>query len=404
MPKLGLTMTEGLIAEWRVRPGDHVKAGDVMFVVETDKIATDIEARSEGRIERIEVAEGETAPVGMPVAIWTGADLESNLMSDAHVSAPMAEKAIEPTKDVLMELAVPASGEACERVVATPLARRIARELGVDLFAVTGSGPRGRIKADDVRTSFSAAPAAKPEDVTEIEPQAAITAKDVGRSRVASGFERTVARRLSEAKQQIPHFYVMAEADLTSLLVLRNELNAQLATRISVNHLIVLGVVRALQDFPEMNMVWDDGSLVELNSIDIGIAVETPRGLFAPVLRQADECRLELLARKANALAEQAREGVLTANDLQGGAITVSNVGMFGASWLIPIINPGQSAIIGVGKTKREFRPDENDNPELRHVLQLVVSADHRVHDGAKAARFLHLIGQLLENPFQLLL
>ena len=410
MPKLGLTMTEGLLAEWSVAPGDEVRAGDVLFIVETDKISTEVEARGDGRIIELLVKPGETVEVGATLATWTGVAQHS--LSDEpggpggkaneqsqHQSATQQVAIVESAK-----VAPGQAGSSDDRIVATPLARRLARDKGISLTAVSGTGPRGRIRSQDVLRALTEGD--RPSVPTA--PEALAQAPDPGaRSiarRPATGFEKTVAKRLSEAKQQIPHFYVVADADMTDILGARVALNASgSAAKVSVNHLILLAVGRALQRHTYMSTIWDDGEIVTLGGTDVGFAVDTPRGLFAPVLRDVGQMRLDDLTAAAEAAARRAKDGALERGDLEGGAITVSNVGMFGASQLIPIINPGQAAIIGVGASKPQFLPDDAGAPQLRQITTLSLSGDHRVLDGVKCAKFLNDVVKLLEHPLDLL-
>ena len=379
MPKLGLTMTEGLLASWRVGPGDQVATGDVLFVIETEKIATEIEAQHPGRIGAILVPEGETVPVGTTLATWAG---------EVAASAPAATSA-RPAAPACAADTVPAAGG---RVIATPLARRIARQSGLDLSHVAGSGPHGRIKLADVQAAMASAPA------TSGPPAKA------SHRRLATPAEQVVARRLTQAKQTIPHFYVMAEADVTQLMAMRAELNAAPGpVRLSITHIVMAAVGRALMAQPEFNAVWEDGEIVTLPGSDVGLAVDSPRGLVVPVLREAGADHLDAVAMACAALIDRARAGRLVAKDFEGGAISVSNVGMFGASHLVPIINPGQSAILGVAAVKPVFRPDAQGRPDLRQELGLVLSCDHRVLDGVRAAKFLDAVVRTLEHPLLLL-
>jgi pyruvate dehydrogenase E2 component (dihydrolipoamide acetyltransferase) len=383
MPKLGLTMTEGLLASWRVGPGDQVATGDVLFVIETEKIATEIEAQHSGRIGAILVPEGETAPVGAALATWA---------VEAAASAPAAKPARIAAPAPAPETIPAAAPAAAGRLIATPLARRIARQHGLDLSHVAGSGPRGRIKLADVQAALASAPAASAPPATR------------NRRRPATPVEQVVARRLTQAKQTIPHFYVMAEADVTQLLAMRAELNAGDApVRLSLSHIVMAAVGRALAAQPDFNAVWDEGEIVTLAGSDVGLAIDSPRGLVAPVLRDAGEGHLDAVAAACAALIDGARAGRLVAGDFEGGAISVSNVGMHGASRLVPIINPGQSAILGVAAARPVFRPDAQGRPELRQELGLVLSCDHRVLDGVRAAQFLDAIVRTLEHPLQLL-
>lgn len=385
MPKLGLTMTEGLLVSWNVKAGDSVHAGDLLFTVETDKISTDVEARADGEILSIMVQEGNTVSVGTPVALWTG----PSFGADAGEDAPEAE--VPAVSEIAAAVAAPPSTGI--RILATPLARRRARQAGIDLASIAGSGGRGRIKAVDIsraveqgRTTTSAvAPAHRSR-------------------RPASAFERVVARRLTESKQNIPHFYVLTDVDITDLLRLREQLNRDATgVRISVNHFIVAALARSVAAYPDTNAVWTSDGIDSFDSVDIGIAVDSERGLVVPVLRGAERLGLDALAGQATALVVKARDGHLEAGDIEGGAFSVSNVGMFGATALVPIINPGQSAILGVGAPKDIFRPDERGQPRLARQLSLVLSCDHRVLDGVRAARLLDRVRELLESPARLI-
>lgn len=381
MPKLGLTMTEGVVTSWQVGPGDQVRSGDVLFVVETEKIATEIEAEGDGRIETIEVPEGATVAVGAVVATWTSGRSVRPQQGDDRVTAASRPDA-----------------RATARMVATPLARRLARQAGIPLHAAKGTGPRGRIKAHDIEVLAAASTAANASD----KPRERAT--EGTHRRAASMLEKVVARRMTEAKQTIPHFYLLAEADVTRLVAFREEANSMPEfARLSINHLVIATVGRAIVRMPEMNIVWDDGEFVQLSSSDIGMAVSTDRGLYAPVVRDAGRLPLETLSRTADEVTARARAGQLLPDELTGGAIAVSNVGMYGASHLVPIINPGQSALLGVGRIKEVFRPDAGGKPELRREIGLVLSCDHRVFDGVAAARFLNCITGLLEKPIALL-
>jgi pyruvate dehydrogenase E2 component (dihydrolipoamide acetyltransferase) len=395
MPKLGLTMTEGLLASWRVGPGDMVASGDVLFVIETEKIATEIEAERAGRIGDILVPEGETVPVGATLATWAdGAAAVSKASASASAKA-VPEAASPPPAASVPPAALPGrSTGAASRIIATPLARRVARQKGLALDGVTGSGPHGRIKIRDVEAALASGVTA-PRSGGSAQPQ----------RRPASAVEQVVARRLSQAKQTIPHFYVLAEADITRLLAAREELNAAGGglTRLSLTHFIMAAVGRALLAQPEINSVWEDGDIVTLAGSDVGMAVDSPRGLMVPVVRDAGAQPLDAVASACSGVVAKAREGRLTTADCEGGAISVSNVGMYGASHLVSIINPGQSAILGVAAAKPVFRPDSRGQPALRQELGLVLSCDHRVIDGVRAARFLDLVVKTLEHPLPLL-
>lgn len=378
MPKLGLTMTEGMLAEWKVAPGDAVTAGQVLFVVETDKIANEIEAQQAGVVEALLAEPGDVLAVGAVLARLQVAG--ENALAAPSLPAPALSS---PDADL--------------RIIATPLARRMAAKAGLDLAQVAGRGPRGRIMAGDVSAVLDEEPA------TGVAPAPAALPTQV-RERKPSAFQKVTARRLTQAKQDIPHFYIFAKADVTDLLVMREQLNSGSgASKLTVSHFVIAAVARALAAMPEMNCVWAGEVIHDLPTVDIGMAVESPKGLVAPVLHDLGDLTLDEVAVLANGLVARAREGKLAPEDLRGGAVSISNVGMFGASALLPIINPGQSSILGVGAAQTVFLPDAHGRPVLRQVLELALSCDHRVIDGALAARFLQAICRHLECAATLL-
>ncbi|MCP1337247.1 dihydrolipoamide acetyltransferase family protein [Futiania mangrovi] len=393
MPKLGLTMTEGLVTEWRVGPGDRFAPGDILLVIETEKIANEIEAEDAGEIAEILVGEGETVAVGTPLARLKAGGAAGTAKSEAAPAETPSEKptATEPK----LAAAATAPRKEGERIIATPLARRIARQDGVDLAAVAGSGPRGRIKAEDVEAAKArqASTAAMPEGPAPEGERVAVT-----------GAQATIVRRLTQSKQEIPHFYVAADADVGPLMALRAQVNAVGDwPRTTLTHWIVAAMGRALTEMPQMNRVWDDGHLVSLPRADVGLAVDTPRGLYVPVVRDAGHRSVGEIAVAAGALVEKARGGGLDAAAMAGGAITLSNVGTNAVRYLTPIINPGQAMILGAGAVGEVFRPDAEGRPVLKRELGLVLACDHRVINGMDGAAFLARVVELIGQPMRLL-
>ncbi|EIE52711.1 2-oxo acid dehydrogenase acyltransferase [Citreicella sp. 357] len=413
MPKFGLTMTEGLLTEWHVAPGAAFHAGDVLFTVETEKVANDVEAEADGVLAKIFVPEGETVPVGSPVArlAQAGKDAgrageETQRTRPAPASdtedAPSARKLM-AEHDLAREQVTPTgrNGRVTKgdvlRVIATPLARSIATKQGLDLHAVEGTGPMGRIKARDVegaaklstRPLPAPTPAPEPAPAREIVPDAA---------RLAT------ARRVSAAKRDIPHFYVSHEAELSALTGLRGQLNADPdAPRVSVTHMLIRALGVALTEHPAMNRIWAGDQIVAFSQANIGMVTQTPDGLRIPVIRDAGGTALDDIATQARDLAARARSGELGASDVGDGVISISNVGMMGVTSLTPIINPPNAMILGVGAERQLFRPDENGAPALRREMTLTLACDHRIIDGADAARFLAELVALLETPLRLL-
>lgn len=401
MPKFGLTMTEGLIAAWHRKPGEPFRRGDILFEVETEKVTNEVEAAADGVLAEILFPEGATVPVGAVIARLAGGASATSPAAPAPLpaapsptrgeDAPSARKLM-AEHDVSRD-AVEGSGrdgramkEDVLRVIATPLARRIARQEGIDLSEVTGSGPGGRIKAADVE-SANASPAPPPSALTQPDSVRAAT-----------------ARRVQAAKRDIPHFYLTRHVDIRALTALRAELNAQVGrAKLSVTHMLVKAAGLALAAHPGLNRVWLPDGILALDTVGVGIVAETPQGLRIPVLDGADRLALDDLALAMGGLLDRARTATLTSADVSGGAISISNVGMHGADTLTPIINPPQAMILGVGAEQQLFRPDAAGQPELRREIVLTLAADHRLIDGADAARFLATLAGLLETPLALL-
>lgn len=411
MPKLGLTMEEGALIEWMRAPGDSFQSGDGLFVIETEKVATEIAADHAGRLEKILVAAGETVPVGTAVAYWDDGELQparmqSSKAPEASVTsvAPAVlttepELALQPQARPAVEQVLgnnPAQSQA--RIIATPYARVVAKQARIDLGEVVGSGPNGRIRASDVEAWIDrAAPSACPAQFSSAQGAAHTLEK-------ASATQSTMARRLVAAKQETPHFYLAAEAEVSGLLDLRAALNAKGGVpRLTLTHFLLASVCRALRDVPDANRVWRQEGIVRFHHCDVGIAVNTTRGLLVPVVRNSSAPGFQQLVQQSEHVIQRARDGVLNAADLGGGAVTISNAGMFNVTYMTPIINPGQSLILGVGAIRELFRPLPDGQPGLRRELGLVLAADHRLHDGVSGMQFLNAVIGYLEQPLPLL-
>jgi pyruvate dehydrogenase E2 component (dihydrolipoamide acetyltransferase) len=386
MPQLGLTMTEGLIVEWLANPGQQVTAGDVLFVVETDKIANEVVADRDGVFGQAIVAAGETVPVGTVIGEWAG----------SNAAAPTAPAAAAPAPQPAPVVAAPAALRAPgDRVVATPHARKLARERGLDLADIAGSGPKGRIKAADVLNAKAAAPA----------PQAAPCPAAEAVRRALSPGQQVVATRMAQSKREVPHFYLEAEADVGALLELHRQLKAKPQFKaLTLTHWIVLALGRALAAEPLFRTVYDDGQHLELPGSDVALAVAAERGLYVPVVRNAGARSLPEAAAECDRLTQAARAGRITQADSGGGATCISNLGATRVRKLFPIIMPGQSSILGLGRTNELFRPDAEGKPRLARELGLVFSFDHRVYNGIDGARLLGRVVEALEAPVDLLL
>lgn len=402
MPKLGLTMTEGALAEWTVAPGARFKAGDCVFVVENDKAASEIAAESDGVMGVPLVAAGETVAVGAVLGYWDD--------PDGAVTEPAASAV---------------AGAPARRPV-TPWARKLASEQGVDLAGVAGSGPGGRVRARDVEAALRqgpaspapAAPAATPPQAAALIPQPPVAqlgpaslappvaqpGAPAGRLQPFTSLQQAAAVRLTAAKQEIPHFYLVREVEISKLLDLHARLkDPTTEPRLTLNHFLVAAVGRALRALPELNRVWTPQGMLVLEGSDVGVAVHTERGLMVPVLRDVGRLGLVALARQANAAAERARAGRLAADDMAGGAITVSNAGMHGLTAMSSIIVPGQAMILGVGGVRELFRPGAQGQPALQREIVLTLSLDHRVLDGVAGAALLNAMVEGLTHPTRLL-
>ena len=385
MPKLGLTMTEGVLLEWHVGAGDEFRAGDMLFVVETEKVANEVQADIDGIIDELLVEEGDIVPVGMPLATLKGgrvSELPEKVVTTAE--AAVSAVAIEPRQFV--------KDSDSSRIVSTPLARKRARELGVDLSRVAGSGPGGCIKVNDLdHLGDSVA-----QEMPRLQSEHGLQAQEIS----PSAARLAIARRVSAAKTNVPHFYITQDVEVSALQVFRATINKRSPEiRISVTHLLIKALGVAMAELPTTNRIWVDDKILAFNQVDIGMVTETADGLRVPIIRDAGRRTLEEVAIEARTLASRAQDGSLTQKEVGGGSVSISNVGMFGASSLIPIINAPQAMILGVGSEQALFRPDEAGHPVLHKEICLTLACDHRVHDGADAARLLARLARILKNP-----
>jgi len=414
MPALSPTMEEGALTKWLVKPGDAVTSGDVIAEIETDKATMEVEAVDDGVIGALLVAEGaQGVKVNAPIATL----LEPGEPADA-LAAPAAAPVTAPPPPIAPPAAPVAAPGCAGRLFATPLARRIAAERGVDLAAVQGSGPHGRIVRADVEAAAPgarpAAPAAGPAAAPASAPLAApASAETVARlyagrdfQEVAlDGMRRVVAARLTEAKQTVPHFYLRREIGLDALLALRAQINAKGAARgvkLSVNDFIIRACALALQAVPDCNAVWAGDRILRFSASDVAVAVAVEGGLFTPVLRDAEAKALSQLSAEMKDLAARARARKLAPQEYQGGAFAISNLGMFGVESFDAIINPPHAAILAVGAGVRK-PVARGEAVVIETVMSVTLSVDHRVIDGALGAQFLQAVKDCLEDPLSLL-
>ena len=391
MPALGFDMTEGLLARWLKNEGDPVEKGQAIAEIETEKATVEIEAAAAGILARIIVHAGETVPVGTVIGVIAEAGEEVAAVS-TPTPAPPTPSPSAP---------VPEAGEGAAasgpRVKASPVARKMAEEAGLDLSRIKGTGPGGRVSERDVQAAIGAGAAPAPPGV----PAAPAPGATVPMNRM----RRTIARRMTESKSTAPHFYITVEINMDEAMKVREQLNALAPEeeRISVSDLVVAAAARTLARFPAMNASYRGDNLEMHPQVNIGIVVSLEDGLIPPVLRDADKKPLKRIAAESRALAERARTNKLRSDDLGGGTFTVSNLGMFDVDEFIAIINPPEAAILAVGAVTR--RPvAAAGEVRIAPLMKTTLSVDHRVADGAQAGRFLQEFKKLLENPATLLI
>jgi pyruvate dehydrogenase E2 component (dihydrolipoamide acetyltransferase) len=428
MPEIAANATSAVIVQWSRKEGEAIKAGECLAEIETDKAVIEYDADSNGVLGKILAAAGQEVEVGAPIAVLfeegeTEVDIAA-LLAAAGVAVeppPSAGATASATATAATTAATPAAvsepepvpgAAASGRIFASPLARRLAQERGLALAGMTGSGPHGRIVRRDVEAAAQAAPAttaatAAGSDATL--PGIAIPSASAPQGSAAftdiphSGMRRTIARRLSESKASIPHFYLSADCRMDRLLALRAEINAAGTRKISVNDFIVKAVAAALQSVPDMNVSWTEAALRKYQQADISVAVSTDGGLITPVVRNAGSKTLSAISREIVDLAARARSGALAPNEYQGGSFTVSNLGMFGVREFAAIINPPQAAILAVGATLPQ--PVVVDGQlAVAQVMKVTLSVDHRAVDGALAAQWLAAFQRCIENPLSALI
>lgn len=431
MPKLSDTMQEGTIVAWHVQVGDQVERGQIIAEVETDKASMEMEAFDAGVVTSLAVAEGETVPVGTLLATM-GGDAEQPVevvsapepgevplpeeepyqdepsLFDIPTMKPAAPATSQPVTPV-----VPVESAADDQPAASPAARKLAEQMGIDLQTVHGSGPGGRIVLADVERALpkeepapalveetppepeeSLEPEASPEPaVTEI-PAVVATEEHHPGSGKSVKIRRLIARKMEKAWQTIPHFYVTMAVDMTDIIRFRKDLE------VTINDFVVAATARALEEHPWVNATWNGEQGIELPHINIAMAVATDRGLYNPVIHNCEKLSLRQISNKAKELAEKAnKQGQLKQEEMEGGTFTVTNMGMLGVESFGAIITPPQAAVLSVGTVKGEIVVDDQGEPAVAPVMRLTLAADHRVLDGADAAEFLGTIKSYLEAP-----
>ena len=430
MPALSPTMTDGTLANWLKSEGDAVEAGDVIAEIETDKATMEVEAVDEGVLGKILVAAGtQNVPVNDVIAVLLedgedASEIAEFLANDNGGSAAPAEQDNtssssdkgsddKPAAEASASAAAAPAPNDGQRIFASPLARRIAANKGIDLSALKGTGPRGRIVKADVENakpgavSAASASSATPSKPAASGPDAKQLADMLGMEYEAipnNNIKKVTAQRLTESKQTIPHFYLSVDCQLDNLLAARKTLNEQAdgAYKLSVNDFIIKASAMALKSYPAANVAWTDDALLQFKHADISIAVATPTGLITPIVKAAEEKGLAEISGEMKDLAGRAREGKLKPHEFQGGTFSISNLGMFGVKNFQAIVNPPQSCILAVG-AGNQVPVVENGAVQIRTVMTVTLSTDHRSVDGAVGAEFLQHFKRYIENPVSML-
>ena len=419
MPALSPTMTEGNLARWLKQEGDRIKAGDVIAEIETDKATMEVEAVDEGILGRILVpagTQGVKVNDVIAVLVEAGEAVPAAGAAPKAAAAPAATPApvAAPVAVAPAPVAAPASGD---RVFASPLARRMAAQAGVDISKIAGSGPNGRIVKADVDAALSrgpapasaAAAAAAPAPIAAPRPAAPVAITAPHTAVPNSSMRKVIARRLAESKATIPHFYVSTDVEIDALLKIRADLNARSpkdgpgAYKLSVNDLVIKATAVTLRRFPNVNSMWTEDAILQLHDVDISVAVSIPDGLITPIVKGADIKGLAAISNEMKDLAARAKSGKLKPEEFQGGGFSISNMGMYGVRDFAAIINPPQAGILAV--SAGEQRPVvKNGALAIATVMTLTLSVDHRVIDGALAAEFLQALKRNIEDPLSLML
>ena len=394
MPALSPTMTEGNLSKWLVKEGDKVNSGDVIAEIETDKATMEIESADEGTVTKLLIKEGtESVPVNSPIAVLDGeenenddADNKDNFIKiDEKINnreeTPKEELSSQPTEKKLITVNEDISFN--DQIKASPIVKKIAKEDGINLDNIKGSGPNGRIIMKDLNISDK------------------INKKINDNFYSPSSIRKVIAKRTTETKQNVPHFYLSIESNTDKLIEMRKKINENLNEKISINDILVKALAQAQFLNPATNVSWSDGKIIKYETIDVSIAVALKEGLITPIIKDADKKGLIEISLEIKDLVKKANKGSLLPEEYNGGTISISNLGMFGITEFSAIINPPQSSILAVGAI-RKVPSVENDAVVITNKLKSTLSADHRVLDGAVAAKLLKDFNDIIEDPFNL--
>lgn len=401
MPKMGDGMEEGTLLAWLKKEGDKVKSGEVIGEIQTDKATLELESPGTGILAGILLKEGGTVPVGVPIAaiLKDGESLPSDWGSGgSKPSAPAAETPAATPQAVEATPSAPAD----TRIKASPLARKIAAEKGIDLSTIQGTGPGGRIVERDVQSAAPSLPASAGAPAASAPPAVVASAEDQTIS--ISRLRQITAKRTLESKTQVPHFYVSVEVDVERIMALREMFKEEESGNVSVNDFVIKACALALREMPEVNATFQaPASLLVYGGVHIGMAVAVPDGLTVPVIHNADQLTLRQIAAKSKDLAARAKENKLSLDELSGSTFSISNMGMLDVDEFLAIVNQPNAAILAVASARKQVVVGEDDEIEIRRRMRISMSFDHRVVDGAVGARFINLVKKYLENPTKLI-
>ena len=444
MPQMGYDMQEGTVVRWLKAEGSNVEIGEPVAEIETDKAVVEFESYAEGVLQRILINEGTTVPVGEVIAIvgedsevmGTTAEPESPAPvaepepaeEETHAAIPLGAASVPPSDGTETPTAPEEPGEV-QRVLATPVARQLAAEAGIDLATVEGTGPGGRVTKDDVLRAVEAEPEAEPEPVeaeveaepepveaeaeveaeieVEAEPEAEPESEESDELVPLSKMRQQIARVTIRSKSEKPHFYVNTDVDMTAAMALRAQINQAMAAdgvRATVNDLIIAASVLALKRYPKFNAYYEDDGIRMNADVNVGVAMAVEEGLILPAIVGAGDMSLKEVAQASKDLSDRAQQGTLSPQEYSGGTFAISNMGMMGVTSFVAIIQPPQSAVLAVGAVQKRAVVTDDDQVVVRQMMTATLSADHRIVDGAEGAMFVNEIKDLLESPLSIIL
>ena len=409
MPKLGFDMREGVLVRWVKNEGETITKGDVLAEIETDKATVEVESSASGVVRRLLASQGDSVPVGAPIAIVGTADEK---IDDQPASSGQAPVSIRPASDEKLEKVEkdelhPSESQQSDFVKASPLAKKVARDGKVDLSKVKGTGPGGRIVRRDVEAALAGGKSAPSTPQPSFAPITSTAAVPVPGNKVikTTKLRQAIGRRLVESKQNLPHFYVTHDFKMDSLMSIRSQLNGYLpdGEKLSVNDFIIKATALALRQYPNLNSALNGTEVVQYGHVNVGVAVTVEGGLLTVVCKDADQKSIRQISAEVKAMAGRAREGKVKPDDVEGSTFSTSNLGMYDVEDFIAIINPPEAAILAIGSA-REMAIVENGQVKPGWRMKATISVDHRISDGAEAAQFMQALAGFIENPARLLI